>query len=95
MPNTAYFKDDQKYYSTLFHEIIHWTGHESRLNRFGNTAPTSEKYAVEELIAEMGAMLIYFDKYSTPLSGFTVSAQHISFLECKDKGTCFCSVKGV
>lgn len=61
MPNTEYFKDDQKYYSTLFHEIIHWTGHESRLNRFGNTAPTSEKYAVEELIAEMGAMLIYFD----------------------------------
>lgn len=61
MPNTEYFKDDQKYYSTLFHELIHWTGHESRLKRFDVKATSREKYAVEELIAEMGAMLIYFD----------------------------------
>jgi len=60
MPNTELFKDDVKYYSTLFHELIHWTGHESRLKRLDlNTS--REKYAFEELVAEMGAMLIYFD----------------------------------
>lgn len=60
MPPLKWFKDDVKYYSTLFHEAIHWTGHTTRLNRFeGNSG--KENYAHEELIAEMGAMLVYFD----------------------------------
>lgn len=62
MPLVNMFKDDTKYYSTLFHELIHWTGHESRLNRFdSSTKPSREIYAFEELVAEMGAMLVYFD----------------------------------
>jgi antirestriction protein ArdC len=45
----------ENYYSTLFHELTHWTGHLSRCkrdlgNRFGST-----DYAFEELVAEMGA----------------------------------------
>ena len=45
----------ENYYSTLFHELTHWTGHQSRCkrdlgNRFG-----SPDYAFEELVAEMGA----------------------------------------
>jgi antirestriction protein ArdC len=45
------------YYGTLLHEMTHWTGHRSRLDRlesfikFGDDA-----YAFEELIAEMGAV---------------------------------------
>lgn len=62
MPNKDLFKDDIKYYSTLFHELIHWTGNPSRLNRFElGKRESKEKYAFEELIAEIGAMLIYFD----------------------------------
>lgn len=62
MPEKQYFKDDVKYYSTLFHELIHWTGNPTRLNRFAiGSSETREKYAFEELVAEMGAMLIYFD----------------------------------
>lgn len=63
MPLVEWFKNETKYYSTLFHELIHWTGHESRLNRFSNTmiGETKEEYAFEELVAEMGAMLVYFD----------------------------------
>jgi len=61
MPNTELFKDDVKYYSTLFHELIHWTGHPNRLNRFDLVDRNKEKYAFEELVAEMGSMLIYFD----------------------------------
>lgn len=60
LPRTEWFKDDVKYYSTLFHELIHWTGHPARLDRL-KAATFNEKYAQEELIAEIGAMLVYFD----------------------------------
>jgi antirestriction protein ArdC len=63
MPLIEWFKNETKYYSTLFHELIHWTGHESRLNRFKTvmSGTSKEEYAFEELVAEMGAMLVYFD----------------------------------
>ncbi|MCY1659301.1 zincin-like metallopeptidase domain-containing protein [Chryseobacterium sp. SL1] len=58
LPERKYFLTASKYYSTLFHEIIHWSGHQSRLNRdlAGHKNPLS--YSFEELIAEMGSMLI-------------------------------------
>jgi len=62
------FKDTEEsnatvhYYSTLFHELAHSTGHESRtnrvktnLNRFGSH---SKEYAFEELVAEIGSILL-------------------------------------
>jgi antirestriction protein ArdC len=63
MPFLEMFKDDVKYYSTLFHELIHWTGSAARLNRFSedNKPNSKEIYAFEELVAEMGSMLVYFD----------------------------------
>lgn len=53
-----YFISEDKYYSTLFHEIIHWTGHESRLKRELKGHSNIKSYSFEELIAEMGSMLI-------------------------------------
>ena len=55
MPHRTQFKKREAYYSTLFHEITHWTGHSSRCDRNlkGNFA--SNDYAFEELIAELGA----------------------------------------
>jgi len=45
----------ENYYSTLFHELTHWTGHQSRCKRdLGNRFGSSD-YAFEELVAEMGA----------------------------------------
>jgi antirestriction protein ArdC len=46
------------YYATLLHELTHWSGHSRRLDRdlsgrFGN-----ERYAMEELIAELGAAFL-------------------------------------
>ena len=42
------------YYATLLHELVHWTGHESRLARpFGDFG--DEKYRFEELVAELGS----------------------------------------
>ena len=48
----------EEYYSTLFHEIIHSTGHESRLNRNLKGGKTSIQYAKEELVAEIGACFL-------------------------------------
>lgn len=58
MPNPQRFSERAEYYSTLFHELTHSTGHASRLNRPGITGEIrfgSRDYSKEELIAEMGA----------------------------------------
>jgi antirestriction protein ArdC len=61
MPKKPLFENESEYYSTLFHELTHATGHKSRLNREGVTEKSyfgSESYAKEELIAEMGACFL-------------------------------------
>jgi antirestriction protein ArdC len=58
MPPTAAFDSTEGYYATLFHELIHSTGHESRVGRQGIEAFAgfgSESYSKEELVAEIGA----------------------------------------
>ncbi|WP_281238164.1 zincin-like metallopeptidase domain-containing protein [Flavobacterium praedii] len=58
MPDISKFKTSQDFYRTLFHELSHSTGHESRLKRpFRNPFGTPE-YAFEELIAEFGAVFL-------------------------------------
>lgn len=56
MPFTRQFTSSENYYSVLFHELIHWTGHESRLNRLFSRNETD--YAFEELIAELGSAFL-------------------------------------
>ena len=59
MPLKKDFISEQKFYTTIFHEIIHWTGHEKRLNRnLVGGVNDREQYSFEELIAEMGSMLL-------------------------------------
>jgi antirestriction protein ArdC len=61
LPLRERFERAEGYYATLFHELVHASGHESRLNRstlkesmgFG-----SNPYCKEELIAEMGAAFL-------------------------------------
>ena len=61
MPKPKYFKNTDLFYTALFHELIHWTGHPSRLNRFVVSQPSSrEEYAFEELIAQLGATYLCF-----------------------------------
>ena len=62
MPKISFFKDAGFYYATLFHELIHWTGHQSRLNRFDVTFEDGRNtYAFEELVAELGSLLFSQD----------------------------------
>jgi antirestriction protein ArdC len=65
MPLPETFRSGQDYYSVLFHELTHSTGHESRLNRKGVAGADGEwsafgstPYAREELVAEMGAAFL-------------------------------------
>ena len=55
MPRKESFKGEQGYYSTLFHELAHSTGHAKRLNRLEKCGFGSESYAKEELVAELSA----------------------------------------
>jgi antirestriction protein ArdC len=61
VPHRESFRGGAEFYSTLFHEMTHSTGHKSRLNREGvveGHAFGDELYAAEELIAEMGAAML-------------------------------------
>ncbi len=54
------------FYSTLCHELVHWSGAKSRLDRDLTGRFGSESYAVEELIAELGAAFLCGDLAITP-----------------------------
>jgi antirestriction protein ArdC len=61
MPKKSAFGSSEEYYSTLFHELSHSTGHPNRLNRaeLNTLAPFgSETYSKEELVAEFGAAFL-------------------------------------
>lgn len=61
MPEAERFESPESYYATLFHELVHSTGHSSRLDRGldKNLRPFgSPDYSKEELIAEMGAAFL-------------------------------------
>lgn len=61
MPSRTAFQSQAEYYSTLFHELTHSTGHAKRLGREGFDRPQmfgSESYSREELIAEMGSAML-------------------------------------
>ena len=61
VPPITDYPNPHEYYSTLYHELVHSTGHHSRLNRSGvvaNTGFGTENYSREELIAECGAAML-------------------------------------
>lgn len=64
MPNPEQFFEvanidpDEAFYATLFHELVHSTGHEKRLGRIEPALFGSDPYAKEELVAEIGASFL-------------------------------------
>lgn len=74
LPEIGQFKSTPDYYATAFHELAHWTGHESRLDRDFSGRFGNEAYAFEELVAELGsAMLCAHNKIDGQL-------QHSSYI---------------
>jgi antirestriction protein ArdC len=67
MPPFESFVDAESYYATLPHEVTHWTKHPARLDReFGRKRWGDEGYAMEELVAELGAAFVCADLALTP-----------------------------
>jgi antirestriction protein ArdC len=58
MPASFRFSSASLYYSTLFHELVHSTGHEGRLNRTFGANFGDDLYSKEELVAETGAAFL-------------------------------------
>jgi len=59
--NLEHFEDFHSahdYYATAFHELVHWTGAESRLNRGLVTKKYTSEYAFEELVDELGSAFL-------------------------------------
>jgi antirestriction protein ArdC len=67
MPPADAFPNRNEYYGTFLHELVHWTGHSSRLDR--KFSREQEAYAFEELVAELGSTMLSAEY------GFAVSDQ--------------------
>ncbi len=67
LPQFETFRDAESHAATLVHELTHWTKHASRLNRsFDQKRWGDEGYAMEELVAELGAAFVCADLAITP-----------------------------
>lgn len=79
IPTPQQFPHMEEYYSTLFHEFTHSTGHPSRLNRVnGNTHFGDESYSLEELVAEIGSASILATLGMETSDSITNSAAYIA-----------------
>jgi antirestriction protein ArdC len=74
LPERDQFTSAEGFYGTALHELTHWTGHASRLNRLADK--NARGYAFEELVAELGAYLA-----SELLDCPSEAANHASYLE--------------
>jgi antirestriction protein ArdC len=58
MPSFESFRDAANFYGTTLHELGHWTGHNTRLDRNLKTTFGTKDYAAEELTAELTAAFL-------------------------------------
>jgi antirestriction protein ArdC len=78
MPPFEAFIDAETYYATLVHELVHWTMPKHRLDRdFGKKSWGDEGYAMEELVAELGAAFLCITQQVTP----DVREDHAAYIE--------------
>jgi antirestriction protein ArdC len=79
LPAFKFFRGRAEYCATLFHELVHWTGHPSRLDRQLGTRFGLKSKAAEELIAELGAPFLCAE---FSIDGFIPHAAYIeNYLE--------------
>lgn len=75
LPHKSTFDAPASYYATAFHELTHWTGHESRTDRKLSGKFASPSYAFEELVAELGAAFLCQDH------GIAGELRHAGYIE--------------
>lgn len=67
----------EAYYSTLLHELTHWSGSPKRLNRTKGKRFGDQNYAAEELVAELGACFMCAELEIEP----TIKGDHASYID--------------
>jgi antirestriction protein ArdC len=75
LPPFVSFKSADSFYNTTFHELGHWTGHKSRLNRDLKNRFGDRQYAAEELIAELAAAFLCAE------FGFDNDLRHAGYIQ--------------
>lgn len=75
MPSFESFETSDHFYATGFHELVHWTGAEKRLNRDLKGKFGAENYAAEELVAELGAAFLCAE------FGFDGDLRHAGYIQ--------------
>lgn len=75
LPDKSLFDTSDAYYATALHELGHWTGHSSRLDRDLSHPFGSEGYAKEELRAEIGSFM-----FNSELGLGHDPSQHIAYV---------------
>lgn len=90
LPERGRFANPMNFYEVALHELGHWTGHESRLDRHLGGAFGSEEYAREELAAQMASLFISAD-LGIPFHPERHAAYNASWIEIlqKDKNEFF------
>lgn len=100
MPKPEVYKDIRTFYAVFFHELIHSTGHHNRLNRTFGKRFGDKNYALEELVAEIGASFLcantgifYFTKENSKsyINGWRKGV--VEFLKTDNKGIFVASAK--
>lgn len=76
LPNRDRFGNANDFSATAIHELTHWTGHESRLNREFGHRFGSDAYAFEELVAEIGCAITL-----ARIGGHGEVVNHASYLD--------------
>lgn len=67
LPQKKHFDVTEEYYSTMFHELAHWTGGKDRLDRDMTGSFGSNSYGKEELVAEITSSIVLQSKGMIPI----------------------------
>lgn len=92
VPVPGLYESVEEYYSTLFHELIHSTGHPKRLMRFGHEEQAlggKESYSLEELVAEIGASFLCAETGILPMTITNNSAYIANWLKVLENNRSF------
>ena len=75
LPPFETFNGSNGYYNTALHELVHWSGHETRCNRQFGKRFGDKAYAAEELVAELGAAFMCAE------FGYDAVTQHAAYIQ--------------
>ncbi len=95
MPDRDRFSSAANAYAVALHELTHWTGHESRMNRDYGKMTKIDRYAFEELVAELGAayLVAHLGIKGSKLENHADYLQHYLTILKEDKGAIFTAAR--